>query len=219
MNRRIGSRLLRICAGGLVCASMVFSTAHATVFVIKFGGSLGTNYSPSSLAVSVGDTIEWQGSFSFHPLASTTVPAGAASFSNSSGTVFDYVVVVPGRYDYVCEVHQPAMAGSFTAALSGIGDTGQRQVPTIFGLGQNYPNPFNPETVIGFGVQGSGERVVRLAVYDLLGREVAVLVNGKRQAGSYEARFDGAEFPSGAYIYRLTIDNNVIGTRKMILMK
>jgi hypothetical protein len=85
------------------------------------------------------------------------------------------------------------------------------KLPTDFCVSHNYPNPFNPATTIRFtmagvaalsGSEGSASRV-RLAVFDLLGREVAVLVNEKKQPGDYEVRFDGSGLASGVYILRM----------------
>jgi hypothetical protein len=83
-------------------------------------------------------------------------------------------------------------------------------------LEQNFPNPFNPTTVIRY--QLSAVKTVKLCVYDLLGREVAVLVNERKPAGRYEARVDGAGLSSGVYIYRL-IAGNYVETRRMVLLK
>jgi M6 family metalloprotease-like protein len=96
-------------------------------------------------------------------------------------------------------------------------------VPERFQLAQNYPNPFNPTTVIeysiaGAGGQGLGVSDVRLIVYDLLGREVAVLVNERKPAGRYEVKFDAAGLSTGFYIYRLTAGQNV-ESRKMVFVK
>ncbi len=90
-------------------------------------------------------------------------------------------------------------------------------------LQANYPNPFNPITTIGYTVGGtehqtSGVSEVRLAVYDILGREVAVLVNEKKAPGRYEVRFDAAGLSSGVYFYCLTAGSNV-QTRKMALSR
>jgi photosystem II stability/assembly factor-like uncharacterized protein len=74
-------------------------------------------------------------------------------------------------------------------------------IPEHTSLFQNYPNPFNPGTTIRYRV--SGDREVRLVVYDLLGREVAVLVDGAKPPGDYEVTFDAAGLASGVYIYRL----------------
>ena len=83
-------------------------------------------------------------------------------------------------------------------------------------LMQNYPNPFNPTTSIRYQI--SDFRYLKLAVYDLLGREVAVLVDETQQPGMYEVRFDGASFPSGVYFYRLTA-GQFVETRSFILAK
>jgi hypothetical protein len=86
---------------------------------------------------------------------------------------------------------------------SGIDDTSQtRRFPQELALFQNYPNPFNPETVVRYQLPVTSE--VRLAVYDVLGREVAVLVNRKMGAGVHEVSFDASGFPSGVYYCRLT---------------
>jgi hypothetical protein len=96
-----------------------------------------------------------------------------------------------------------------------------RQPHTVaarFALEQNYPNPFNPSTTIGFGVSGLGSSWVTLAVYDLLGHEVAVLVNEKKEAGYHEVRFDGTGLSSGVYFYRIQA-GDFIETRKLLLLK
>ena len=85
-----------------------------------------------------------------------------------------------------------------------------------FALEQNYPNPFNPTTSIRFSLQSS--HVTRLTVYDILGREVAVLVDGMMQAGSHQATFDGSYLSSGVYLVRLQAGDQV-RTIRMLLMK
>lgn len=87
---------------------------HATEHDINFGVGGSNTYSPSSLTVNVGDTILWLGDFSSHPLTSLTIPAGAAAFSQSTGSGLYYVVTQPGTYNYKCTVHS-GMTGSFTA--------------------------------------------------------------------------------------------------------
>lgn len=90
-------------------------------------------------------------------------------------------------------------------------------LPTGFALRQNYPNPFNPTTTIEFAIPKSG--LVTLKVYDALGREVATLVDGVKNASEYyKVEFDGSGLASGMYIYKLTVDNHQ-AIRKMILMK
>jgi hypothetical protein len=102
----------------------------------------------------------------------------------------------------------------------------QVQMPTGFALEQNYPNPFNPTTTIRFTIAGvialSGSEgpasKVRLAVYDMLGREVAVLVDERKEPGRFETTFDGSRLSSGVYICRMEAGSFVL-SKKMLLMK
>jgi hypothetical protein len=85
-----------------------------------------------------------------------------------------------------------------------------------FKLAQNFPNPFNPTTVIGYQLPTAS--VVSLKIYDMIGREVAVLANERKDAGSYSATFNSAALPSGMYFYRLQA-GSFTETRKMMLVK
>jgi len=89
-------------------------------------------------------------------------------------------------------------------------------LPASFKLFQNYPNPFNPATSIKYTV--SSIMNVRLTVYDILGREVAILVNEEKFPGSYEVKFNASHLSSGTYFYVLRA-GNFSETKKMILMK
>jgi hypothetical protein len=98
-----------------------------------------------------------------------------------------------------------------------------------FYLEQNYPNPFNPSTKIKFTIPSVGTslmKFVQLKVYDVLGNEVAILVNEEKSAGSYEVEFSASGLTSGIYFYKLTAGNPSTGsgqvfteTKKMLLMK
>jgi glucuronoarabinoxylan endo-1,4-beta-xylanase len=81
---------------------------------------------------------------------------------------------------------------------------------------QNYPNPFNPTTVVSYQLPVAGN--VKLSVYDLLGREVAVLANERKMPGTYEVTFDGSNLASGVYLYRLQ-SGSLVQTRKLLLLK
>jgi hypothetical protein len=90
--------------------------------------------------------------------------------------------------------------------------------PTGFKLAQNYPNPFNPTTTIMFTLEKSAKVDVR--VYNLLGEEVAVLINSQvRSAGINRITFNGKGLSSGVYIYRVRLDNQYTEERKMMLLK
>ncbi len=91
-----------------------------------------------------------------------------------------------------------------------------RELPVEVTLSANYPNPFNPETTIRYGLPKAGQ--VRLAVYNLLGHEVAILVDRAKPAGNYAVRFGGGDLPSGVYVYRLQAGDETI-VRTMMLVK
>ncbi|MFA5404561.1 MAG: T9SS type A sorting domain-containing protein [Ignavibacteria bacterium] len=92
----------------------------------------------------------------------------------------------------------------------------QTEIVNEYSLSQNYPNPFNPVTEISYALPKSG--LVTLKVYDLLGKEVATLVNEVKNAGSYSINFDGASVSSGMYYYKLDV-NGFVSTKKMMLIK
>jgi hypothetical protein len=89
-------------------------------------------------------------------------------------------------------------------------------IPTEFALFQNYPNPFNPSTLIKYEVPEKS--FVSIRVYDLLGEELATLVNEEKSAGSYDVNFDAGQLASGFYIYTIKA-GNFTSTKKMMLMK
>jgi aminopeptidase N len=116
--------------------------------------------------------------------------------------------------------------------VTAVGVTDNPPQPTEFGLEQNYPNPFNPVTTIGFRVPGIGSRgngasardpgagalSVKLSVYDLLGREVAVLVDEPKPAGTYTVQFNGSGVSSGVYLVRLQAGGGT-AVKSMLLIR
>ncbi|MBI5727593.1 MAG: T9SS type A sorting domain-containing protein, partial [Ignavibacteriales bacterium] len=91
-------------------------------------------------------------------------------------------------------------------------------IPTVYALEQNYPNPFNPATVINYQLPQNS--LVTLKVYDILGKEIATLVNEQQTAGSYTLNFstDQYRLASGVYIYSLRA-GNFTSTKKMVLLR
>jgi hypothetical protein len=92
----------------------------------------------------------------------------------------------------------------------------QAILPAELRLQQNYPNPFNPSTTINFSIPKAG--YVTLKVYNVLGQEVAILLDGYKNPQTYNIKFDGTGLASGIYLYRLYEGNNLL-TKKMILLK
>jgi len=95
-------------------------------------------------------------------------------------------------------------------------DANQKEVPAEFSISQNYPNPFNPSTKIKYQISADGK--VSLKVFDLLGKEIATLVNDYKSPGSYSVDFDGKNLPSGIYYYIIQV-NEYVEAKKMILIK
>jgi hypothetical protein len=117
--------------------------------------------------------------------------------------------------------HESDPSNEVTARLTGgapekISINPESELPLEYSLAQNYPNPFNPSTTIDYSIKSAGE--VTLKVYDMLGKEVASLVNAGQEVGSYSVEFNAANLPSGMYVYRLST-NNFVDTKKLILLK
>jgi photosystem II stability/assembly factor-like uncharacterized protein len=112
-------------------------------------------------------------------------------------------------------------SGVFRSYYTTVGITSNtKDLPTEFSLTQNYPNPFNPATKIKFDIPTSrGTRgVTQLIIYDVLGKEIATPVNEQLNPGTYEIEWDGSNYPSGVYFYKL-ITNDYSETKKMVLIK
>ncbi|KXK52302.1 MAG: fibronectin type III domain-containing protein [Chlorobi bacterium OLB5] len=112
------------------------------------------------------------------------------------------------------------VAAQWNSDLGGCGLVGitqnNNQIPNLYSLSQNYPNPFNPVTNIKFALPNTG--LVKLVVFDILGREVSTLVNEVRTAGNYTVDFDASSLSSGVYFYRIE-SGNFTDTKKMLLVK
>jgi len=89
-------------------------------------------------------------------------------------------------------------------------------VPEVYDLSQNYPNPFNPSTTINFSLPAASNVVLK--IYDVLGREVATLLDAQKGAGNYQVNFDASKLASGLYIYTINA-GDFTSTKKMMLMK
>jgi YD repeat-containing protein len=141
-----------------------------------------------------GISMAWKGS-SWEP--------GMASFDfeDGAGNPYSYVA-------HTINLHYINIAASDVSDKNGI--------PLSFRLEQNYPNPFNPRTVVCS--QLSVVSNVRIVIYDVLGREVSVLVNERRPAGTYRDEFDGSGLASGLYLYRMTA-GSFVTAKKMLLLK
>ena len=112
--------------------------------------------------------------------------------------------------------HGGGLPEEVTVTLPGIVSSESEELPTEVVLWGNYPNPFNPETVINYALPQTGH--VRLAVYDMTGKTVAVLIDGVQPQGRHTVRFHADGLPTGTYVYRLTAGAKTL-TRTMTLLR
>ncbi len=126
-------------------------------------------------------------------------------FFHWANTVYGYAVSSNGNVIKLADT---------LGVLTGV--NGNNNIPSAFSLSQNYPNPFNPVTSISYSIPVN--TFVKITVFDVLGRTVALLVNEFKQAGSYEADFNAGKLSSGIFYYRIDADN-FSDVKKMILIK
>lgn len=134
--------------------------------------------------------------------------SGANSYTSADSLGRDTCVGWPMRNSFV----ETARWNTTPIGINNISS----EIPSEYKLHQNYPNPFNPVTKIKFDIIKSG--IVRVVVYDLLGKEVTVLANEFLPAGRFEANFDASRLASGIYYYKITT-NDFVSVRKMMLLK
>ena len=151
-------------------------------------------------------------------IAYTDIPESGPGEANARNYT---VTELTNGLEYVFHVralneHGGGLPAEVTVMLPGIVSTESEELPTEVVLWGNYPNPFNPETTIRYALPQAWE--VRLVVYDLLGHEVAILVDQSKPAGNHTVRFGADNLPSGLYVYRLQAGGEAI-VRTMILVK
>jgi hypothetical protein len=131
----------------------------------------------------------------------------------------DSCLVRVGDYPCYCDVSDSLFAIAYPVLVES-----ESRFSVEFSLSQNYPNPFNPCTKIKYTIpsvtlrQAQSDILVTIKVYDVLGNEVATLVNEEKPAGEYEVEFNAASLPSGIYFYQF-VARNYVQTRKMVILK
>jgi len=174
---------------------------------------------PSEVWVPMGFGERWAVS-----LDSGNIGTWTCIFNADSSAVYDALFVSP-TFGWACGNVTRYSIGTllkYNPGIIGIHSI-NNTIPEKFSLSQNYPNPFNPVTIIKYQV--SGRMFVTLKVYDLIGRLVTTLVNEEKDAGYYQANFDGSNLASGLYLYKFEarsgISGSIVysGTKKMVLLK
>ena len=168
-----------------------------------------------SLYFDCGDQVEMKYNLLMEPFHQALTAAGIKH---------DYEIYTGGTH---CNKLYSRLANSLSNVITGVGKKDESNVPLAFSLYQNYPNPFNPITTIKYTI--SSRQFVTLKVFDILGREVAILVNEEKPAGTYETTWNtasaGGRLSSGVYIYQLKATpiggqaGSYFETKKMLLLK
>ncbi len=160
--------------------------------------------------------------FHQHVAAQYNVPygvigsGGAALTSGSYGILGTLGQPAIGRLTGASNIHEVGFWYLPNRITTGVKQEPDKGLPTEYRLEQNYPNPFNPATTIAFSLPS--KQSATLKVYDVLGREVAVLINESKEPGKYIVSFDASGLPSGTYFYRLQA-GSFVATKKLMLLR
>lgn len=218
--------------GSLSRPSIGISSDNNTIMIVfqaftnKWGGTIPdtTNYKALYITKATNN-YNFSKPYKFTPdtpLRDWSYPSISVWNNKTTQSVFANVVAlrdsIPGTY-VNANGNGQSQAQLYYIKLSTdhtIGVGNETETIGKYALEQNYPNPFNPTTNIKFQIPKDG--YVKLAVYDLLGRETAVLVDEKRTSGNYEAVWNASVFSSGVYFYKL-ITNDYSETKRMLLIK
>ena len=179
-------------------------TLSLGAFALKYGAGGTLEYN--------GDTPQITSDFEFPP-ADTLRPANL-TINNAAGVTLHADRAITGTYTLLNgNLNLNGHTFTYGTFVSVEDDLEQSEE---FALLQNYPNPFNPTTSISFSIPQSS--FVTLKIYDVIGNEIATLVNEQKDAGNYKFNFDASKLSTGVYLYRLSADNTVI-SKKMMLIK
>ena len=189
---------------GINMSDSSISTLAITPFQQLDGLTRDDNYNIFVSSWGTGSVYYYDITFSAPPMQVATGINGPADIFYNRMT--DTLVIPSFNGNSVSFMH-------FT--ITGIQNTGNN-IADEYKLEQNYPNPFNPTTNLKFKIKS--ENIVKLSVFDAAGKEVAVLVNGKLNAGEYEYTLDGSKLSSGVYFYTLQTEG-FVETKKMMLVK
>ncbi|MEE9448640.1 MAG: M20/M25/M40 family metallo-hydrolase [Ignavibacteriaceae bacterium] len=224
--------------GDFIYDYLKIDETRSTIFAL-FNGAIGIETGYSNLFVDSAKTLA---SNQFHLKTIENIePSSAGTAIFKYGTMFDSTTTQgslkgkPVGVEYIGtdykavtlsfpmyymnlsgakELTEYIMADKFEEVMPVEKD--ENVLPSEYSLSQNYPNPFNPSTRIKYSVPQKSNVVIK--VFDLLGREVEILVNKEKPAGRYEIEFDASNHSSGIYFYKLQV-GNFVKTKKMILLK
>ena len=196
----------------LFLSGINFSQTTHDVTVTNF------SFSPGELTITVGDAVRWTNVLGTHNVKAddnsfTSGPAAPAPWE------FIHTFTTVGLHPYYCEPHGGPGGQNMAAVVivqNPVGVDDEKLIADKFELLQNYPNPFNPSTSIRYAI--INRQFVSIKVYNILGDEIATLVNEEKERGVYEINFNATELSSGMYLYKLQA-GSFVEMKKMILLK
>jgi plastocyanin len=178
-------------------------SASATIHVVNVSNF---QFSPASLSVAVGDTIEWVWISGSHTTTSTNIPAGAQTWNSTISpnvTSFRYEVTAPGTYNYRCTPHSATMTGTFTATSTGLMNVTSPELSVRL----------SAEKQLTLSLQLPRSVNVDFAVLDVLGRTVAAENRSIESAGIQQYQINVSDLNTGYYFVRLTAGDKVLTRR------
>jgi plastocyanin len=176
-----------------------------------------SNYSfnPPEIIINVGDIVRWTNKDAMIHTATSDNSAFNSGYISTNST-FQYTFNLAGTYNYYCALHAYMTGRIIVKPLAGIkSDISEKK----FQMLQNFPNPFNPVTTIGYNLPSKNE--VKISIYSIIGKEIAIIKNEYQNEGYHEITFDGSNLSSGIYIYKIEFGqiNPLVQSRKFILQK
>ena len=175
-------------------------------------------YSPQSLEIEVGETVQWYNENGYHDVVITSGPE-ILSLPPVSGPniIGSLTFTTPGTYEYICSIGSHANMGMIgTIVVNEPLEVNYINIPSKNNLQNIYPNPFNPLTNINYTLIEKSN--IKLSIYNSLGSKVVTLKEGNVEAGNYYVSWDASKYPSGVYFLKLHV-NNSVEVKKMILLK
>lgn len=188
------------------------------------GGSYIINTSSQTVDAFGTIAFPWNsyGTLRVKASSGTELYFGGTLFSQSSETYFNWITKDGGIFEATPDTNSGISGtvnltdASLIQIINATSAENENTLPYDFVLYQNYPNPFNPATIIKYSIPFNTN--VSIRVYDILGNEIAALVNENKNAGNYEVVFSADNLSSGIYFYKL-ITGNKVQTKKMILLR
>jgi len=190
-------------ASGSDGANALRIDSASNVYVTGYSTGSGTGFDYATIKYNSAGAAEWVVRYNNNGAAGSS-DAASAIYADDAGYVY---VTGMSALDFATVKYSPTPTGI---------PKNSNNPATDFGLYQNYPNPFNPSTTIGYYLPDDSN--VRLTVFDINGREVAVLINESQKKGSYEITFNASKLSTGAYFYKL-VANEFSDVKRMLLVK